>query len=136
MNEETFLIGVLAKRTNTKVETIRYYEHEGLIADPPRTSGGYRVYNRNHLKRLGFIRRSRELGFTLEQVRELLRFVDGRGFTCGEVQSVALGHLDEIRRKITDLEKVATVLVEMSDRCDGGQIPDCPIVDALFGDGV
>ena len=80
-----YSIGQLAERTSVNLETIRYYERIGLMPAPPRTEGGHRVYDRNHLKRLGLIRRSRELGFSIEEIRALLRLVDGGDYTCAEV---------------------------------------------------
>lgn len=125
-------IGALSERTGCNVETIRYYERRGLLPDPPRTEGGHRVYAEEHLKRLTFIRRSRELGFTLEEVCRLLRMVDGKHYTCGEVRSVTLDHLEDVRGKLADLRKLERVLKQLADRCVGDEAPDCPIVEALF----
>ena len=86
-------IGSLSKETCCNIETIRYYEREGLLPNPPRTEGGHRMYDDEHLKRLTFIRRSRELGFTLQDVRGLLKIVDGEHYTCAEVKTVTLDHL-------------------------------------------
>lgn len=124
--------GSLAKVTGANIETIRYYEKIGLIADPDRTSGGHRVYDQSHLKRLSFIRRSRELGFTLREIRELLELVDGGDYTCGEVRDRTIVHLDDVARKIRDLRKMQRTLKSMVSECDGGLVPQCPIVDALF----
>ncbi len=125
-------IGALSRSTGCNIETIRYYERIGMLPAPPRTAGGHRVYDREHLKRLGFVRRARELGFTLPQVRELLRLVDGPDGTCEEVNEIALSHLGEVRRKMADLRRIEGVLSAMADRCAGGEVPDCPVVDALF----
>ncbi len=124
-------IGALSKRTGCHIETIRYYERIGLLPAPPRSVGGYRLYGREHLKRLTFIRRSRELGFTLDEVRGLLALVEG-GYTCAEVKAVTLGHLSEVRRKMADLRKLERVLREMAAQCDGGLVPECPVMDALL----
>jgi len=124
-------IGKLSKATGVNVETIRYYEKIGLLPEPPRSAGGHRLYSDGHLKRLGFIRRGRELGFTLEEIRNLLGLVDG-GYTCGEVRAAALEHLANIRRKIADLKRMERTLSGTAARCKGGDAPDCPIVDALF----
>lgn len=124
-------IGKLSKRTGVNIETIRYYEKIGLLPQPPRSPGGHRLYDEAHLKRLNFVRRSRELGFTLEEVRNLLRLVD-HGLTCGEVHAAALTHLDGIRRKIADLRRLERTLSETAARCQGGDTPDCPIIDTLF----
>ncbi len=126
-------IGTLAKQTGCKVETIRYYENIGVLPPPARSSGGQRRYTINHLKRLNFVRRARALGFTLNEVRDLLRLVDGADYTCAEVEAVTLAHLGDVRTKIADLRKLERVLKDMASQCDGGTVPDCPVIDALFG---
>ena len=93
MTGETFSIGELARTTGTKVETVRYYERIGLLPQPARTGGNYRAYARPHLERLSFIRRGRDLGFSLEEVRELLRLSDDRERPCAEVDHIARAHL-------------------------------------------
>ncbi len=129
-------IGTLAKQTGCRVETVRFYENIGVMPPPARSSGGQRRYTINHLKRLNFVRRARALGFTLNEVRDLLRLVDGGDYTCAEVETVTLAHLGDVRRKITDLRKLERVLKDMAAQCGGGTVPDCPVVDALFrGDG-
>ncbi|WP_345772670.1 helix-turn-helix domain-containing protein [Azospirillum aestuarii] len=127
-------IGGLSQHTGCNIETIRFYEREGLIPAPPRTEGGHRVYDREHLRRVNFIRRSRNLGFTLDEVRALLRLADGR-HTCAEVQAVTLEHLDAVRRKIADLQRLERTLSETANRCVGGDVPSCPILDSLFSSG-
>ena len=124
-------IGALSTRTGVNIETIRYYERIGVMPKPPRTVGGQRVYDAGHLKRLTFIRRSRELGFSLDEVRALLGLVDGGNYTCGEVHEMTLGHIADIRRKIADLRRMEGVLKDMAAKCDGGDVPECPILDAL-----
>ena len=126
--------GMLAQRSGVNGETIRYYEKIGLMPDPMRTSGGHRIYRQPHLKRLSFIRRTRELGFTLEEVRGLLGLVDGGDYTCAEVRDRTLSHLDDVAQKIHDLQKMQRTLRSMASKCDGGLVPDCPIVDALFSE--
>ncbi len=125
-------IGVLARQSGCKVETIRYYERVGLMPNPVRTEGGHRMYSGAQLRRLAFIRRGRELGFTLDAVRILLGLVDGERQTCGEIEVIARGHLDDVRSKIADLRTIETVLADMVAECSGGTVPDCPVVDALF----
>ena len=127
-----FTIGALSKGTGCNIETIRYYERIGLMPKPPRSPGGHRLYEEDHLRRLTFIRRSRELGFTLEEVRGLLRLVDGGSYTCAEVKTLTLDHAAEVRRKVADLRKLERVLKEMAAECDGGEIPECPIIDTLY----
>ena len=123
--------GELAKRTGCNIETIRYYERIGLLPDPPRSDNGFRSYEERHLTRLTFIRRARELGFTLEEVQNLLRLVDGGHYTCAQVQEIALRHADEIQRKINDLHRMQRALKEMSAQCSGEEVPTCPIVEML-----
>jgi MerR family mercuric resistance operon transcriptional regulator len=124
-------IGKLSTSTGVNVETIRYYEKIGLLPEPPRSAGGHRLYSDGHLKRLGFIRRGRELGFTLEEIRNLLGLVDG-GYTCGEVKEATLRHMSDIRRKIADLKRMERTLADTAARCAGDDTPDCPIIDTLF----
>ena len=128
----TMTIGPLSEKTGCHIETIRYYERIGIMPSPPRTEGGHRVYREEHLKRLTFIRRSRELGFTLEEIRNLLLLVDGDDFTCAEVKTMTLEHADDVHRKIADLKKLERVLKDMVSQCDRGDVPDCPVIDALF----
>ncbi|MFQ5566805.1 MAG: helix-turn-helix domain-containing protein [Paracoccaceae bacterium] len=129
-------IGGLSKETGVNIETIRYYERVGILPAPPRTEGGHRLYMQPHVKRLTFIRRSRELGFSLDEIRALLHLVDGGDFTCAEVEAITLQHLDGIRRKIADLRKLERVLRKMAAQCDGGAVPECPVIDALFDGGL
>jgi MerR family mercuric resistance operon transcriptional regulator len=133
MDREEFLTrGALAAQTGCNIETIRYYEQIGIMPSPPRSDGGHRLYGQALARRLNFVCRSRDLGFTLEEIRELLRVVDGGNYTCGEVEALALEHVHDIRRKIADLKKLKLVLETMASRCSGGKIPKCPIIDALF----
>jgi MerR family mercuric resistance operon transcriptional regulator len=126
-------IGALSRLTECNIETIRYYERVGILPPPPRTGGGHRVYDREHLKRLVFVRRARELGFSLEEIRGLLGLVDGGEYTCDEVRAVAEQHLDAIRAKIADLRRLEATMADMVAHCDRGTVPDCPLIDALFG---
>lgn len=125
-------IGALSKRTGCNIETIRYYERIGLMPHPARTDGGHRLYGEDLARRLGFVRRGRELGFTLDQIRTLLGLVDGRRYTCAQVKRITIEHLDEVRRKVADLGKIERVLTDMAGQCDGGAVPLCPVIDALF----
>jgi MerR family mercuric resistance operon transcriptional regulator len=125
-------IGTLSQQTGCHIETIRYYERIGLLARPPRTEGGHRIYDNEQLKRLVFIRRSRELGFSHEEIRTLLRLVDGRRYTCQQVKNLMEKHLGDIQKKIFDLKRLQKTLSTISAQCQGGQVPDCPIIDALF----
>ena len=131
MTKEHYGIGALSRATGVKIETIRYYERQELLTNPPRTEGGHRCYGQDHLKRLLFIRRSRQLGFSMEEIRELLVMVDGNSYTCGQIKAITVEHAKSIRTKITDLEKMESTLLKISAHCKGGKIPDCPIVEAL-----
>ena len=131
--EQTHMFrGSLAKRTGVNSETVRYYEKIGLMPIPARSNSGYRIYDQTHLKRLSFIRRSRELGYTLQEIRELLELVDGGDYTCAEVRDRTMRHLDDVAKKIRDLQKMQRTLKTMASKCDGGLVPECPIVDALY----
>lgn len=125
-------IGKVSARTGVHVETIRYYERIGLLPAPPRTEGGHRLYDRGQRKRLTFIRRARELGFSIGELRELLQLVDGGAHTCAEVKGLTLAHLSDVRRKVRDLRRLERTLAAVASRCDGGAVPECPILDALF----
>lgn len=129
-------MGTLARNAGCNVETVRYYEKAGLMPEPPRTPGGHRLYSRSHLQRLCFIRRSRELGFPVQQVRSLLRLVDEPDHTCGEVKAFALAQADEVQRRIEDLQRLRRALHDMAKQCNGGHysVDDCPIVEALFAE--
>lgn len=122
----------LSKRTGCNIETIRYYEGQGLMPEPKRTLNGYRVYGEADVKRLSFIRRLRGLGFVLKEIRGLLGLVDGESYTCEEIHQVAVAHLDDVREKIADLEKIDGTLSRMAAKCAGGEVPDCPIIDDLY----
>ena len=125
-------IGKLSSKTGVNVETIRYYEKEGILPPPPRTQSGYRDYSEEHCKRLMFVRRSRELGFSLNEIRTMLTMVDGGSLTCAEVKDVTVTHLDDVRKKIIDLQKLEETLQKIASQCKGGKTPDCPIIDFLF----
>jgi len=124
--------GSLAAKTGVNIETIRYYEKIGLMPNPARSAGGHRIYDQFHVKRLSFIRRLRELGFTLQAIRELLELVDGGNYTCAEVRERTVARLADVGNKIRDLKKMQHTLKIMVSNCDGGLVPDCPIVDALY----
>jgi MerR family mercuric resistance operon transcriptional regulator len=130
-NARGFSIGGLSGQTGVNIETIRYYERVGLLPVPPRTGGGHRLYGDGHARRLTFIRRSRELGFSLEDIRKLLALVDGGDYTCADVKVIATRHLADIHDKIADLARLEQVLKGIAARCDGGALPDCPIIEAL-----
>jgi len=126
-----FTRGAIAKEAGVNLETIRFYEKIGLMPDPPRTAAGYRVYGLDHLKRLKFIRRTRELGFTNQEVKGLLEMVD-RTYACDDVKDLALTNVDIIKNKVVDLNKMKRALAGMAAECRGGQTPDCAIIDRLL----
>ncbi len=121
----------LAKATGCNLETIRYYEQIGIMPDPPRTARGFRVYGEEHVRRLRFVMRMRELGFSLNEVRGLLTLVDGGTQTCAEVHERTLAHLSDVRARITDLKRIESVLEETAAKCSGEDVPECPVLDAL-----
>jgi MerR family mercuric resistance operon transcriptional regulator len=124
--------GVLSKKTGVNGETIRYYEKIKLMPEPARSSSGYRVYDDSHLKRLSFIKRCRELGFTLKEIAALLRMVDGGNYTCAEIRDHTMTHLKDVDEKIRDLRKMQRTLRNMVSECEGEMVPECPIVESLF----
>ncbi len=127
-----FGIGELSRETGVNIETIRYYERIGIMPEPGRTAGGNRSFGDNHLKRLSFIKRSRELGFSIEEIRALLEMVDRDDICCSDVHDLAVFHINTIRKKISDLKRLEKVLKNMASECSQGNTPDCPIIDALF----
>jgi len=125
-------IGQVASGTGIKVVTIRYYEQIGLLPGPPRTEGNYRVYDQEHVRRLRFIRRCRDLGFSLDQVHGLLRLSSEKTKACAEVDRITKQHLAGVEEKIAALTCLASELRRMIRRCRGeGLIADCHIIEAL-----
>lgn len=129
--EKSTNIGALAKATGTKIETIRWYERVGLLPAPARTSGNYRVYDDVHLGRLSFIRRARDLGFSLEQIRALLDLAEYRERSCEAVDVIARQHLSEVDRKIADLQALRRELDSLIGQCLHGNVAQCRIIEAL-----
>ena len=126
-------IGKLSRLTGCNIETIRYYERIGLLPHPPRSAGRYRLYETEDVRRLAFVRRARELGFTLQEVRTLLALSeDLSDSTCGEVRQLAARQLTDVRVKIADLRAMERALTEAVRRCDGGHLPGCPLIDTLW----
>jgi len=124
-------IGVLAEKTGVNVETIRYYERIGLLSPPARSSGRHRMYSEEHFGRLTFIRRSRELGFSLDDIRTLLALVDEGDFDCAIVKDIAVRHLANVRGKIASVKRLEQALKVLSDACRRGRQVSCPIIEAL-----
>ena len=131
-NKRGYGIGDMSRKTGVNIETVRYYERIGIMPEPDRTEGGTRQYNHEQLKRLHFVKRSRELGFNLEEIRALLNLVDRKDFTCGEVHSMTVDHLLTVKRKLADLRRLEKALTSMASECSQGEVPDCPIIDKLF----
>ena len=125
--------GGLAQATGCHAETIRYYEKIGLMPEPVRSACGYRLYDRAARRRLRFILRGRELGFGIRELRGLLELMEGGG-TCGEVYGMTVEHLGNVRARIADLRRLERTLAAMARRCEGGALPDCPVIGDLFAD--
>jgi MerR family mercuric resistance operon transcriptional regulator len=127
-------IGELSRRTGCNIETIRYYERIDLLPAPVRSAGHYRIYDTATVRQLAFIRRARELGFTLDEVRALLALSakDGQG-ACAEVRELAASHLAGVRAKIADLRAMERVLADAVRRCAAGEVAGCPVIEALSG---
>jgi DNA-binding transcriptional MerR regulator len=124
-------IGQLAEQTHCKVPTIRYYEEIGLLPPPERTAGNQRRYAAQHLSRLKFIQHCRGLGFRQNAIRDLLTLSATPGMDCEAVADVARGHLTEIQERIDRLLSMKAELQRMIDGCEGGEISDCRIIEAL-----
>tara|TARA_R110002110_G_scaffold3665_2_gene18931 strand:+ start:7456 stop:7896 length:441 start_codon:yes stop_codon:yes gene_type:complete len=124
-------IGTLARRTGTKVQTIRYYEQIGLMPEPGRTAGGQRRYGEADLDRLAFVRHARQLGFTLEAIRELLDLSDHPGKSCQEADQIARRQLRQVELRMARLEALRTELERMVHECSGGNTADCRVLEVL-----
>jgi len=128
---EKFSIGQMAKAGNCKVQTIRYYEEIGLLPIPERTEGNQRFYRQDHRNRLAFIRHSRELGFSLDQIRQILAMTDDPNHSCEEVDAIAREHLREVDSRIKRLQSMKKELKRMITQCAGDKVADCRIVEVL-----
>jgi DNA-binding transcriptional MerR regulator len=129
--QQSSTIGALGKATATKPETIRYYERIGLLPAPARSTGNYRHYTDQDRRRLTFIRKSRALGFTIEQVRALLRLADHREQSCADVDRIARDHVRAIESKIAELTALGDELRGLIVQCRQGTISECRILEAL-----
>lgn len=128
----TMTIGALADAAGVGVQTIRFYEREGLIEAPARTRAGYRLYDANVTARLVFIRRAQELGFTLKEIRELMALEKADGADCTEVFEAASAKVAAIQQKIDDLARMQTALTGLIQSCDGSApVARCPIMESL-----
>jgi Hg(II)-responsive transcriptional regulator len=127
-----FTIGKVARSAGLAVDTVRYYEREGLIEKPGRSAAGYRNYRPDAIERLRFIRQAKELGFSLAEIRELLSLRMRPDTTCGDIRKRARQKIAAVDRKIDDLERIKKALVRLASACKGeGPTSECPILEAL-----
>ena len=126
--------GKIAQQTGCNIETIRYYEKSGLLPVPARTGSGYRIYTQDHVRCLHFIQRAKELGFSANQIQELLNLSKGAGHTRADVKSLTEEHINDVSQKIKDLQKLKNRLRQISSHCDGSSesAENCPIIVSLF----
>ncbi|RAP65205.1 Cu(I)-responsive transcriptional regulator [Achromobacter sp. HZ01] len=124
-------IGEAAKSSGISAKMIRYYESIGLIGPAVRTDSGYRVYSEHDLHTLRFVRRARDLGFSVEQMNELLALWKDRSRASADVKRIALQHVDDLERKAEALREMAATLKHLARTCHGDQRPDCPILEGL-----
>jgi MerR family mercuric resistance operon transcriptional regulator len=128
---ENVPIGELSRMTGVHIETIRFHERIKMLPAPPRTASGRRIYGSQQARILAFIRRSRELGFSLDDIRAPLRLGGPDKASCREVREIATRHLEDIRAKLDDLKKLERLLSKTVARCSGRTAPDCPVLDIL-----
>lgn len=132
MNREPLTIGTVAKRSGIGIETVRFYERQGLIKDPPRSGAGYRMYPEETVARIQFTRRAKDLGFSLREIKELLSLSVSPGTTCQDIKNRAQAKLTDIEEKIQTLQRMKNALKKVSAACHGeGSVSDCPILEAL-----
>ncbi|QCE33013.1 MerR family transcriptional regulator [Acetobacteraceae bacterium] len=132
--EKSISIGCLAKLTDTKVETIRYYEKIALLPKPPRSEGNYRLYGKAHFQRLSFIRRARKLGFHIETIKALLGLESETAVCRTKVRQIAQEQLKEVENKLKELQALEKNLKALIKQCPNGKISGCGIIDALNGE--
>lgn len=128
-------IGDAAARSGVSAKRIRHYEAIGLIAPARRSGAGYRLYEANQVEELGFIRRARDLGFSIEQIDDLLALWRNRERSSADVKRLAMTHVADLERRITELQAMAGALKHLAARCQGDDRPECPIIEGLAGDG-
>ena len=134
LKNQQFTIGHLAKQSGVGIDTVRFYEQRGLLPAPQRTASGYRLYGEASIKRIRFIRRAKQLGFTLNEVEILLKLQD-QGGQKSEVKAITSNKLQEIDTKIADLTRIRSVLHNLEIECNGqGNVSSCPIIDAISDD--
>jgi len=130
---KTMTIGDAARASGVSAKMIRYYESITLIPAPRRSAAGYRYYTERDVHRLRFIRRSRDLGFSVEQMGELLALWENRERASADVKALALGHVQALEAKIADLQAMVQTLRHLAEHCHGDERPDCPILEDLAG---
>jgi MerR family mercuric resistance operon transcriptional regulator len=129
---EGLTIGRVARDAGLAIDTVRYYEREGLLAKPARTPSGYRQYSPDAVKRLQFIRQAKELGFTLSEIRELLTLKVAPGKSCAEVRAHAEAKIADVEQRIAQLGRMKRALAKLASACSGrGPTSECPILEAL-----
>lgn len=131
MRAQEFSIGQLAAQTGSKVQTIRYYEQIGLMPEPLRSDGNQRRYGQQHMSRLAFIRHSRELGFPLDAIRELLSLADAPDRSCSAADAIAKRQLEQVERRIKQLTALRAEFKRMIAECSGGTICKCRVIEVL-----
>jgi Cu(I)-responsive transcriptional regulator len=131
VNAENLTIGEVASRTGVPAKTIRYYEEITLLPTPVRANNGYRLYDQRTVEVLRFIKRARELGFSIGEVTDLLGLWRDEGRTSAEVKQIALNHIARVEQKIAELQSLRRTLVDLTHHCHGNHRPDCPILDDL-----
>ncbi|MBI1355709.1 MAG: MerR family transcriptional regulator [Acidobacteria bacterium] len=126
-------IGKVAERAGVKIDTLRYYERQGVIAPPQRTGSNYRVYDWDTVRRVRFVKRAQELGFTLAEIKELLELRVTESASCADVRDQALAKVADLEKKIRSLQAMRRVLSKLADKCVGQDAPlsACPVLDAL-----
>ena len=135
MRDASMMIGDLARRAGCKVQTVRYYEQIGLMPEPERTKGQQRRYGGGHLDRLSFIRHSRELGFPLAAIRELLGLSDRPEQSCAAADQIARRQLELVESRLVRLRALRSELKRMIVQCGGGRVAECRIIEALADHG-
>jgi MerR family copper efflux transcriptional regulator len=127
-------IGQVAKGADVGIETVRFYEREGLIEKPPRRESGYRAYPADTVDRVRFIKRAKELGFSLKEIKELMALRIAPDTACGQIKKRAEAKIEDIEDKISSLQRMSQVLRKVTAACGGkGSVSECPILDALEG---
>ena len=125
-------VGQLAREAGINSESVRFYESQGLLPEPPRSAGGYRVYSQDSLLRIRFIKRAQDLGFSLKEIRELLSLSEDTASDCAEVRALAQTKVEEIAQKIQALQSMKRALSELASSCPGsGSVASCSILESI-----